>query len=145
MKDLYNLGETPPLGQVPARMLAQLIRQDRFGQPTTAFRVEEIETPQTLAPDEVLVWVMAAGINYNNVWAGLGSPVDVIKAHQKDRDWPDPSPFHIGDSDASGIVWKVGSAASSVKGGDQVVIHCGHCNAGCPSASDGRAPTLRAT
>ena len=40
MKDLYQLGETPPLGQVPPRMLAQVIRQDRFGEPKQAFRVE---------------------------------------------------------------------------------------------------------
>lgn len=145
MKDLYQLGETPPLGQVPARMLAQVIRQDRFGQPTKAFQIEEIETPQTLAPDEVLVWVMAAGINYNNVWAGLGTPVDVIKAHQKDRDWPDPSPFHIGGSDASGIIWKVGSAVTSVKVGDQVVIHCGQWKPDCPSVKAGREPMFSPT
>ena len=95
MKELYQLGDTPPLGEVPPRMLAQVIRQERFGQPMQAFKIEEIATPAELRPDEVLVWVMAAGINYNNVWAGLGSPVDVIKAHQRDQDWPDDSPFHI--------------------------------------------------
>ena len=100
-------------------MLAQVIRQERFGEPMQAFKIEEIATPADLRPDEVLVWVMAAGINYNNVWAGLGSPVDVIKAHQRDKDWPDDSPFHIGGSDASGIVWKVGSAVTNVKVGDQ--------------------------
>src|SRR5262244_377164 len=110
MKDLYKLGETPPLGQVPARMLAQVIRQDRFGEPMKGFRVEEVAVPTELRPDEVLVWVMAAGINYNNVWASLGTPVDVIKGRQKDTYFPDPHPFHIGGSDASGIVWKVGSA-----------------------------------
>jgi crotonyl-CoA carboxylase/reductase len=125
MKDLYQLGETPPLGEVPQRMLAQVIRQDRFGQPTKAFRIEEVPVPSELKSDEVLVWVMAAGINYNNVWAGLGTPIDVIKARQKDQWFPDPNPFHIGGSDASGIVWKVGSAVSNVKIGDQVVIHCG--------------------
>ena len=72
MKDLYQLGETPPLGEVPRHMLAQVIRQDRFGEPKQAFRSEEIDTPSELAPDEVLVWVMAAGVNYNNVWAALG-------------------------------------------------------------------------
>ena len=85
MQDLYQLGQTPPTGQVPKKMLAQVIRQDRFGDPTKAFQVEEVDTPAELEPDEVLVCVMAAGINYNNVWAGLGSPVDVIKARAKDR------------------------------------------------------------
>ena len=145
MKDLYQLGDTPPLGEVPPRMLAQVIRQERFGQPMQAFKVEEIETPAELRPDEVLVWVMAAGINYNNVWAGLGSPVDVIKAHQRDKDWPDDSPFHIGGSDASGIVWKVGSAVTSVKVGDRVVIHCGMWKADDPAVKAGTDPMFSPT
>jgi crotonyl-CoA carboxylase/reductase len=140
MKELYQLGETPPLGEVPPRMLAQLIRQDRFGEPMKAFKIEEIATPSELKPDEVLVWVMAAGINYNNVWAGLGSPVDVIKARARDKEWPDESPFHIGGSDASGIVWKTGSAVTSVKPGDHVVIHCGIWKADDPSVKAGNDP-----
>jgi crotonyl-CoA carboxylase/reductase len=132
MKDLYQLGETPPLGQVPKRMLAQLIRPERFGPPTTGFKVEEVDVPTEVKPDEVLVWVMAAGINYNNVWASLGSPVDVIKARQKDPYFPDTNPFHIGGSDASGVVWKVGSAVRNVKVGDEVVMHCGMWSADDP-------------
>ena len=38
-----------------------------------------------IGPREVLVYVMAAGINYNNVWAALGIPVDVIKVHAQAR------------------------------------------------------------
>ena len=121
MKDLYALGEMPPLGQVPAQMHAQLIRQDRFGEPNKAFREEVVDVPAELKPDEVLVWVMAAGINYNNVWAGLGSPVDVIAARKKDKDFGDDLPFHIGGSDASGIVWKTGSAVTQLKVGDRVI------------------------
>ncbi len=122
MKELYPLGEMPPLGEVPKRMLAQVIRQERFGEPTKAFQIEQIDVPSELRPDEVLVWVMAAGVNYNNVWASLGVPIDVIKGRQKD---PDYQPFHIGGSDASGIVWKVGSGVKNLKVGDRVVIHCG--------------------
>ena len=55
MKDLYALGEMPPLGEVPARMHAQVIRQDRFGEPNKAFQREVIDVPAELAPDEVLV------------------------------------------------------------------------------------------
>jgi crotonyl-CoA carboxylase/reductase len=145
MKDLYQLGETPPVGHVPAKMLAQVIRQDRFGQPMHAFKIEEVPTPADLAPDEVLVWVMAAGINYNNVWAGLGTPVDVIKGHQRDKDWPDESPFHIGGSDASGVVWKVGSAVGNVKPGDEVVIHCGMWKADDPAVKAGIDPMFGAS
>ena len=45
--------------------------------PREAWRREIIPTP-SLAPDEVLIYVMATGINYNNVWAALGKPLDVI-------------------------------------------------------------------
>jgi crotonyl-CoA carboxylase/reductase len=82
MIDLCELGERPPLGEVPTRMHAFLVRQNRFGQPRDAWRREVIPTP-TLGPDEVLVYVMASGINYNNVWAALGTPVDVIAERQR--------------------------------------------------------------
>ncbi len=81
-KDLYEIGEIPPLGEVPARMHAQVIRPERFGEPRDAFEVEAIEVPE-VGPHEVLVLVMAAGVNYNNVWAALGIPVDVTRVHGK--------------------------------------------------------------
>ena len=70
-RDLYDIGEQPPIGEVPAKMHAWLIRPDRFGPPTQAFQKEVVDVPD-IAADEVLVYVMAAGINCNNVWAGLG-------------------------------------------------------------------------
>jgi len=100
-KQLYALGERPPLGEVPEKMHAWLIRAERFGNPTQAFQKEVVNTP-SIADDEVLVLVMAAGINYNNVWAGLGIPVNVIAARNKAGEKED---FHIGGSDASGIVY----------------------------------------
>ncbi|HHW75502.1 MAG TPA: crotonyl-CoA carboxylase/reductase, partial [Xanthomonadaceae bacterium] len=56
-KELYNLGETPPLGVIPAKMHAWLIRPERFGTPLEAFRQEVVNVPP-LAADEVLVYVM---------------------------------------------------------------------------------------
>ncbi|MEK7731074.1 MAG: crotonyl-CoA carboxylase/reductase, partial [Planctomycetota bacterium] len=67
-KDLYELGEIPPLGHVPKRMYAWCIRRERHGPPETAMQVEVVETPQ-LDSHDVLVMVMAAGVNYNGVWA----------------------------------------------------------------------------
>ena len=142
MSDVHPLGQAPKLGEVPKRMLAQVIRQERFGEPTKAFKVEEIDTPAELKPDEVLVYVMAAGINYNNVWAALGVPVDVIKGRQKD---PDYQPFHIGGSDASGIVWKTGAAVKNVKVGDEVVVHCGTWSADGPLVKAGKDPMFDPT
>jgi len=102
-KDLYAIGEIPPMGQVPANMHAQLIRPERYGEPKDAFLDEVVAVPP-IKDDEVLVYVMAAGINYNNVWAAMGIPVNVIKARQKLGETED---FHIGGSDASGIVYKI--------------------------------------
>ena len=136
LKDLYAVGEAPPLGFVPPRMYAQVIRQSRFGQPLQAFEEEIIETPE-VGPDEVLVYVMAAGVNYNNVWAGLGTPVDVIGARQKGGD---PWDHHIGGSDASGVVWKTGSDVTNLKVGDEVVIHCGTWDIHAPEVVAGEDP-----
>ncbi len=120
-KSLYELGETPPLGHVPEQMYASVIRSERYGQPRDAFQIEVVDVPKP-GPKQVLVWVMAAGINYNNVWAALGTPVDVIAARRKGN--PAEPAFHIGGSDASGIVWAVGSEVSQVKVGDEVVLSC---------------------
>src|SRR5260370_41745845 len=75
-KEIYEIGHVPPIGVVPKQMYAQVIRADRFGDPKHAFKVEKIAVPEIRA-DEVLVYVMAAGVTFNNVCAALGSPVDV--------------------------------------------------------------------
>jgi crotonyl-CoA carboxylase/reductase len=109
--------DTEP-GELPATMAAWVIRQEREGEPTEAFQVEEIEVPEPGA-FEVIVRVMAAGVNFNNVWAALGKPVSVFGY----GDHPEYG-HHIGGSDASGVVWKVGPGVTRWKAGDEVVIHC---------------------
>ena len=132
-KDLYEVGEMPPMGYVPKQMYAWAIRRERHGEPDKSFQVEVVDVPQ---PDshEVLVLVMAAGVNYNGVWAGLGVPISPFDVHK--------APFHIAGSDASGIVWAVGSKVKNWKVGDEVVIHCNQddgddeeCNGGDPMLS----------
>ena len=61
-------------GTLPETMAAWVIREERQGEPKDAFQLEEIEVPEPGA-FEVIVRVMAAGVNYNNVWAALGEPV----------------------------------------------------------------------
>jgi crotonyl-CoA carboxylase/reductase len=135
-KDLYAIGEAPPVGHVPPKMHAYVTRPERFGPPKDSLKVEVLETPD-IKDDEVLVYVMAAGVNYNNVWATLGVPVDVIgarnKAGEKER-------YHIGGSDASGVVYKVGKNVTYPKVGDEVVIHCGTWDANCPMVKSGMDP-----
>ena len=140
-KELYDVGQAPPVGEVPKKMHAWLIRPDRFGEPRKAFQKEVIDVPD-IEDDEVLVYVMAAGVNYNNVWAGLGVPVDVIGTRNKAGE---PEKFHIGGSDASGVVYKVGKNVTSVKVGDEVVVHCGTWKQDCPMVKDGVDPMYSPT
>ena len=132
-KDLYDIGEIPPLGHVPKNMHAWAIRQDRHGPPEEAMQLEVVPTWE-LDSHDVLVLVMAAGVNYNGVWAALGTPISPLDGHK--------NPFHIAGSDASGIVWAVGSKVKNWKVGDEVVVHCNQdegddeeCNGGDPMLS----------
>ena len=95
LKDLYEVGEIPPLGHVPKKMYAWAIRKERHGPPETAMQVEVLPTWE-LDSHDVLVLVMAAGVNYNGVWAALGTPISPLDVHK--------NPYHIAGSDASGIV-----------------------------------------
>ena len=132
-KDLYEIGEIPPLGHVPKQMYAWAIRRDRHGDPDTAMQVEVVDTPM-VDSHEVLVMVMAAGVNYNGVWAALGEPISVFDVHKE--------PYHIAGSDAASIVWAVGRKVTRFKVGDEAVVHCNQddgddeeCNGGDPMFS----------
>ena len=97
-KKIYEIGEIPQMGEVPEEMYAWVIREDRLGVPEMAMQIEKMPV-QKPGKDEVLVMVMAVGINYNNVWASQGIPISVIG---------EDTGYHIGGSDASGIVWAIG-------------------------------------
>ena len=132
-KELYEVGEIPPLGYVPKKMYAWVIRRDRHGEPDKSFKVEVVETP-ILDSTEVLIFVMAAGVNYNGIWAGLGIPISPFDVHKED--------FHVAGSDAAGIVWAIGDKVTRWKVGDEVVVHCNQddgddeeCNGGDPMFS----------
>ncbi len=137
-KEIYELGEMPSLGQIPKKMYAFAVRQDRFGEPKDAWKREIIDVP-SLGENDVLIYVMATGINYNNVWAARGFPVDVIKDRQKKGETEE---FHAGGSDASGIIWAVGEKVVDVKVGDEVVIHSGWWLPDDPWVLSGRDPML---
>jgi crotonyl-CoA carboxylase/reductase len=132
-KDLYEMGEMPPLGHVPKQMYGWAIRRDRHGEPDTAMLQEVLNVPE-IDNYDVLVLVMASGVNYNGVWAALGVPISPFDSHKQ--------PYHIAGSDASGIVWAVGAKVTRWKIGDEVVVHCNQddgddeeCNGGDPMYS----------
>lgn len=136
--DLVQLGELPPLGTVPKKMYAQVVRQERFGDPLEAFQLEVVEVPEP-GPREVLIAVMAAGVNYNNVWAGRGVPIDVIAVRQRrGASWD----FHIGGSDLSGIVYRTGDAVEGIAIGDEVVVHPGWWDPQDPWVLAGKDPMI---
>ncbi len=136
--DLYEIGELPPVGVVPRTMHAQLVRPERFGEPRDAIRDEVIEVPE-IGPHDALVMVMAAGVNFNNVWAARGLPVDVTKTQAR---WGEPTEFHVVGSDASGIVAAVGEQVRDVKVGDHVVVHAGQWDLDDPWVVAGNDPGL---
>lgn len=119
-------------------MFAQVIRQSRYGDPRDAFRIEQVDVPP-IKSDEVLIATMAAGINFNNVWAARGKPIDVIENRKK---MGEPYDFHIGGSDVSGIVYKVGGQVTNVRIGDEVIAHHGYWDPDDPWVKTGKDPML---
>lgn len=140
-KSIYEIGELPPLGVVPDRMHAALIRQERFGPPSKAFALEEVPVPR-LEETQVLVHMMACGVNYNNIWAGMGRPIDVIALRKKRGE---PEDYHIGGSEGSGVVWAVGSRVHGLKVGDPVVISSCHWDESAPDIRIGADPITSST
>ena len=132
-KDLYEIGEIPPLGHVPEKMYAWAIRKERHGPPESSFQVEVLPTWE-IADDEVLVLVMAAGVNYNGVWAGLGSRSRRSTGTRIPITSRAPTrPASSGRSASKVKRWKVG---------DEVIVHCNQddgddedCNGGDPLLS----------
>lgn len=138
-EEIVPVGTLPPPGRLPKRMHAQVIRPERYGEPAQAFRREEVEIP-SLEEDEVLVAVMAAGINFNNVWAARGYPLDVVRFRELRGEEHGGAGFHIGGSEASGIVYAVGEKAMGVSPGDRVVIQGGVWDRNDPGILEGGDP-----
>lgn len=113
--EIYELQEYGKLGEVPQTMHAWVIEKNRFGEPLDALVQRVVPVPE-IDENQVLVRVMAVGVNYNTVWAGLGQPISVFNLHD--------SEYHIPGSEAAGIVWKVGKKVKNCKVGDEVLVTC---------------------
>lgn len=108
-------------------MMAIVVRPSREGAPRDAMQLEEIDLPPEPGPNEVLVLNVAAGVNYNGVWAARGRPASVFKMHA--------SSLHVPGSDSAGIVWRLGSNVQRWKVGDEVVLHCNQSCGQCPECN----------
>ena len=96
-------------------------------------QIEAVPTWE-IGEDEVLILVMAAGVNYNGVWAALGKPISPIAGTRIPITLPAPMPR------ASST--KVGAKVKRWAVGDEVVVHCNQddgddeeCNGGDPMFS----------
>ncbi|WP_329251604.1 crotonyl-CoA carboxylase/reductase [Streptomyces sp. NBC_01478] len=86
-----------------------------------------------LAPDEVLIAVMASAINYNTVWSATFEPLPTfgfLKHLAAKGGWHTrhDQPHHVVGSDAAGVIVRTGSAVTGWQAGDRVVVATAHVN-----------------
>ncbi|MGX8910016.1 crotonyl-CoA carboxylase/reductase [Streptomyces netropsis] len=92
-----------------------------------SLRLGTVPLPE-LAPDEVLVAVMASSINYNTVWSAMFEPLPTfrfLKQNARQGGWATrhDQPYHVVGSDCSGVVVRTGAGVRRWKVGDHVVVH----------------------
>src|SRR5215471_12328728 len=92
-----------------------------------------------LAPDEVLIAVMAAAINYNTVWSAIFEPVPTfafLARHGRQGRWAarHDLPHHVLGSDAAGVVVRLGEAVHRWSVGDRVTVSPGYFDQEDPAA-----------
>jgi crotonyl-CoA carboxylase/reductase len=107
-KDLYEMGEIPPMGHVPPKMYAWTIRRERHGEPDKAFRSRWSTPGRTRQP-------RGAGAR-----DGRGRELQRRLGRSRPADLPfdgTSAPYHIAGSDAAGIVWAVGDKVKRWKVG----------------------------
>jgi crotonyl-CoA reductase len=80
-----------------------------------------------LAPDEVLVGVMASSVNYNTVWSAMFEPIPTfrfLEQFARQGGWAarHKLPHHVIGSDGAGVIARVGSGVRRWRPGDRVVI-----------------------
>jgi crotonyl-CoA reductase len=93
-----------------------------------SIRVGPVAMPE-LAPDEVLVAVMAGAINYNTVWSATFEPVPTFRfleryGRQGGYAARHDLPYQVIGSDASGVVVRAGAAVRRWRPGAHVVVSC---------------------
>lgn len=112
-----------------------------------SIRVGEVPMPE-LAPDELLIGVMASAINYNTVWSATFEPISTFRflermAYLGAWEARHNQPHHVIGSDACGVVVAVGAGVRNWSVGDRAVIFPGLSDYQDPrSQVDGLLPEL---
>ncbi len=106
--------------------------------PRKSLHVQEVPVPE-IAPDEVVLAVMASSINFNTVWTSIFEPLPTfgfLTRLGRESSWGarHDQPFHVVGSDASAVVLRVGSAVRNWRPGDRVVVHCNYVDDQDPSS-----------
>lgn len=122
--------------QVPEQYTAAHLRAEDVGMfgdggdkdVRRSIRVGSVPMPE-LAPDEVLVAVMASAINYNTVWSATFEPVPTFGFLERfgrlgGLATRHDLPHHVIGSDGAGVVVRVGSAVRNWRAGNHVVVSC---------------------
>jgi crotonyl-CoA reductase len=91
-----------------------------------SLHVGEVPMPE-LAPDEVLVAVMASSINYNTVWSAMFEPVPTFRflrrfARTGGFAARHDLPYQVVGSDGAGVIVRVGAGVRRWRVGDHVVV-----------------------
>ncbi|MDH6135471.1 crotonyl-CoA reductase [Kitasatospora sp. MAA4] len=103
-----------------------------------SLHVGRVPMPE-LAPDEVLVAVMASSINYNTVWSAMFEPVptfDFLRRYGRQGGFAarHDLPHHVVGSDAAGVIVRAGVGVRRWKVGDRVVVSPAHVDDQDPAA-----------
>ncbi|MEV4255904.1 crotonyl-CoA carboxylase/reductase [Spirillospora sp. NPDC049652] len=119
---------------LPARYRAAFTRKEEVGifegrkdkDVRRSIHVGEVEMPE-IAPDECVVAVMSAAINFNTVWSAIFEPVPTFAFLEKfgRQGWYGARhdlPYHVLGSDGAGVVVRTGAGVKHWKVGDRVVI-----------------------
>ena len=106
--------------------------------PRRSVKLREVPVPE-IAPDEVLLAVMASSINFNSVWSTVFEPVStfgMLERFGRESAWAKRHdlPYQVIGSDASGVVLRTGSAVRNWRPGDRVTVHCNYVDDQDPSS-----------
>jgi crotonyl-CoA reductase len=105
-----------------------------------SLHVGEVPMPE-LAPDEVLIAVLAAGLNYNTVWSAIFEPVPTfafLSRYGRQGGWAarHDLPYHVVGSDAAGVIVRTGAGVRRWSAGQAVVVHPAYIDHEDPAAHD---------
>ncbi len=144
--DPATLAATP----LPATTRAVVVRRDetsmfdgmasRDKDPRRSIHLAEVSLPE-IAPDEVVLVVMASSINFNTVWTSIFEPLPTfgfLDRLGRESSWGARHALdvHVMGSDAAGVVVRAGSAVRNWRVGDAVTVHCNYVDDQDPSGHD---------